>query len=323
MFAARSLLRRTVGSLPRAAITAAATVTAGSALVTAAYCEPYQPPNRTTAEWKKTLQDGRLMMGCASNTSSTLCAELIAAQGFDFVLIDAQHSAVDPEKLRCMIQAVHAGGSKAFVRVGGHLDRIGIQQSLDLGADGILVPCVNTAEDVALAVSCAKYPVHGPGSDGGTRSVYLNLRPQFPGGVVPLFKYVNEQANKESIVMVQIETNDALENVEQICAVPGLDVAFIGPGDLATSMGLVRELGMPACWGHPRFAAAKERIAAACKSSGVVAGIWNGTDTNGLKAAAAQGFRFMVVDADILAMSSGLSAGLAEKVKAREELGCA
>ena len=87
-------------------------------------------------------------------------------------------AAVDTEKLRCMIQAVHAGGSKAFVRVGGHMDRLGIQQSLDLGADGILVPCVNTAEDVALAVSCAKYPVDGPGSDGGTRSVYLNLRPQ-------------------------------------------------------------------------------------------------------------------------------------------------
>jgi len=295
---------------------------------TAASCAAYascqfQPSNRTNPEWKKKLKDGRLMMGCASNTSSTLCAELVASQGFDFVLIDHQHSAIDPEKLRCMIQAVHAGGSKAFVRVGGHMDRLGIQQSFDLGADGILVPCVNTAEDVKLAVSCAKYPVHGPGSDGGTRSAYLNLRPQFPGGVMPLLKYCNEQGNAETIVMVQIETNDALENVEAICAVPGLDCAFIGPGDLALSMGLVREKGMPACWSDPRFAAAKERVAAACKASGVTAGIWNGTSNDGLRAAVAQGFGLMVIDADILAMSSNLAKGLEEKDAIRKELGVA
>lgn len=93
-----------------------------------------------------------------------------------------------------------------------------------MGADGILVPCVNTAEDVKLAVSCAKYPVNGPGSAGGTRSIYFNLRPQFPGGFGGLFEYCTERANKETIVMVQIETADALANVEDICRVPGLDV---------------------------------------------------------------------------------------------------
>ena len=107
-----------------------------------------------------------------------------------------------------------------------HPDRTGVarRQSFDLGADGILVPCVNTAEDVRLAVSCAKYPVDGPGSEGGTRSIYFNLRPQFPGGFGGLFEYATERGNKETIVMVQIETADALANVEEICQVPGLDV---------------------------------------------------------------------------------------------------
>lgn len=285
----------------------------------AAQCEPFQPSNRSNPEWKAAMKAGKLMMGCASNTSSTLCAELIATQGYDFILIDHQHSAIDGEKLRCMIQAVHAGGSKAFVRVGGHMDRLGIQQSLDLGADGILVPCVETAEDVKLAVSCAKYPVDGPGSDGGTRSVYLNLRPQFPGGFNNLFDYAMHQGNRETIVMVQIETDSALKNVEDICAVPGLDVAFIGPGDLACSMGLVKEVGMPACWSDSRFLAAEARVASACQKNGVVAGYWN----SAIEEKVGKGFGLLVVDVDILAMSNSLAESIKEKKAIREKLGCA
>jgi len=300
-----------------AGLAAGVTYAAGATYTSQTHCQQWQPANRTTPAWKEAMKAGKLMLGCASNTSSTLSAELIAALGYDFVLIDVQHSAVDTEKLRCMIQAVHAGGSKAFVRVGGHQDRVGIQQSFDLGADGILVPCVNTAEDVKLAVSCAKYPVHGPGSDGGTRSVYLNLRPQLPGGFKNLFDYVTEQGNKETIVMVQIETADALKNVEAICAVEGLDVAFIGPGDLATSMGLVKEKGMPACWADPRFAAAEAKVAAACKANGVVAGYWNGDVPDKV----GKGFGLMVTDSDILALSLGLAASLEAKQKERAKLG--
>ena len=85
----------------------------------------------------------------------------------------------------------------------------------------------------------------------------------------------------------------------------------------------VREKGMPACWSDPRFAAAKERVAAACKASGVTAGIWNGTSNDGLRAAVAQGFGLMVIDADILAMSSNLAKGLEEKDAIRKEVGVA
>ena len=181
----------------------------------------------------------------------------------------------------------------------------------------ILVPCVNTAEDVKLAVAASKYPVGGPGSVGGTRSIFVNLRPQLPGGFGELFDYVQERANKETIVMVQIETADALANVDAICAVPGLDVAFIGPGDLACSMGLVQEVGMPGCWSHPKFNAAVSALAAACKKYGVVAGFWN-SDVPGK---AKQGFGLLVVDDDIAAMHGALHKSLAEKQKLRAEIG--
>jgi len=312
----RAMLRgmpRSRAILAASGATAAAVAGAGGPT---ALCQ-YMAPQRSNPEWKQQMKDGKLMMGCAINTSSSLVAELASSTGFDFIIIDHQHSAVNGETLRYLISAVQAGGAKAFVRVGGHLDRLGIQQSFDLGADGILVPCVNTAEDVKLAVSCAKYPVQGPGSEGGTRSIYFNLRPQLPGGFPSLFEYVNERANKETIVMVQIETDDALQNVEAICEVPGLDGAFIGPGDLATSMGLVKEVGMPGCWAHPKFDAAVKRVAAACKKTGVTAGFWNAD----VKGKGEMGFGFMVVETDIGALQSTLAASLKEKQEIRAKMG--
>ena len=230
----------------------------------------FKPSAATNAEWLASMKAGKITLGCAVNSSSNLVAELVATQGYDFVLLDAQHSAINPENLRSLIQAVHAGGSKTMIRVGSAYDRIGIQYAFDLGSDAILVPCSRTAEDVKHAVSCAKYPVNGPGSDGGSRSVYLNLRPQFPGGFGSLFDYVSTSGNASTIVAAQIETKDAYENIDEICAVPGLDIAFIGPGDLAVDMGLAKEVGMPACWGDPRFVEAETKIGAACKKASTI-----------------------------------------------------
>jgi len=270
---------------------------------------PYTPPQMTNPAWKQEMLDGKMKIGCAINTSSTLCAEMCAAIGYDFLLVDQQHSAIDPEKLRHIITAAHAGGSKTIVRVGGAYDRIGIQQALDLGSDGILIPCSRTAEDVKHAVSCSKYPVHGPGSEGGTRSVYVNLRPQLPGGFGALFDYVNKRGNEETIIAAQIETKDALENIDAICAVPGLDIAFIGPGDLCVDMGLAKEVGVPACFGHEKFLAAQTTVAESCKKHGVIAGFWNSEIEDRGK----QGYRFLVVDGDIHAMQAALTTSLAEK----------
>ena len=248
-------------------------------------------------------------MGCAVNTSSTLVAEMVASQGYDFVMVDAQHSAIDAENLRSIMQAVKAGGSRSIVRVGGHMDRTGMQQALDLGAAGVLIPCGREVADIQYAVSCCKYPTRGPGSAAGTRSIYVNLRSQFPGGFGNLFSSVLRHANEETLVACQIETREALENVEAIAAIDGLDMLFIGPGDLAADLGLMREHGAPACWQTEAFAAAQRRVAKACLDAGKVAGYWN-SDVAKL---GALGFRFFVVDGDITAMQAALSKSLREK----------
>ncbi|KAH8074028.1 HpcH/HpaI aldolase/citrate lyase [Aureococcus anophagefferens] len=182
------------------------------------YRPPFVAPQSTNAAWVQSMKEGKAMMGCAVNSSSSL--------------------------------ACHAGGAKAFVRVGGHNDRVGIQQACDLGADGARAARA-PRRPTPSSVSCCKYPMSGRGSVGGTRSVFVNLRPQLPGGFGKLFDYVHN-GNPTVVVAVQIETKDALENVEEICSVDGLDIAFIGPGDLAVDMGLGRECGVPACWGDPR-----------------------------------------------------------------------
>jgi len=279
---------------------------------------PTFPSSKSNPEWKDELRTGKMKLGCAINSSSTLVAELAGYQGYDFVLTDTQHSAVDPEKLRCILQATHAAGCKAFVRVQGHLDRNGIQQSFDLGADGVLVPCVRTADDVKLAVSCSKYPTHGPGSEGGTRSVFYNLRPQMPGGVGGLIPYVGtEMGNASTIVAVQIETKEAYENIESICDVPGLDIVFIGPGDLATSMLLVKEKGMPDCWADPRFGEAVGKIVTTAKNKGVIPGIWH----NDVKRFGEFGYRFFVHDSELNVMHATLNESLGQARELRKSLG--
>ena len=118
----------------------------------------YEATTAATQGWRKKLISGEATyLGCAVNTSSNLVAEMVASQGYDFVLVDAQHSGISVENLRSILQAVKAGGSRSIVRVGGHMDRIGIQQALDLGASGILIPCARTVEDIEVRFTCMSY----------------------------------------------------------------------------------------------------------------------------------------------------------------------
>jgi 4-hydroxy-2-oxoheptanedioate aldolase len=120
------------------------------------------------------------------------------------------------EKLSAMIAAVGSGGAKSLVRVAGYHDRGGIQQALDLGADGVLVPYINTADEARQAVSCARYPT------AGTRSVYFPQRSTNKAG---LLGYVGK-ANDNIIVALQVETASCVDNMAEIAAVPGVDVLF-------------------------------------------------------------------------------------------------
>ena len=110
------------------------------------------------AEFKKQLREGKPKMGLFLNAHSPTVAEQLAHSGYDWLLVDTQHGPMGYEKLSAMLSGISNGGAKSMVRVGGYDDRPGIQQALDMGADGVLVPYINTAEEARQAVSCTKYP---------------------------------------------------------------------------------------------------------------------------------------------------------------------
>src|SRR6185295_13257495 len=122
------------------------------------------------ADFKKQLRAGQPKMGLFLNSHSPTIAEQLAHSGYDWLLVDTQHGPMGFEKLSAMLSGISGGGAKSLVRVEGYHDRGGIQQALDLGADGVLVPYINTAAEARQAVSCAKYPT------AGTRSVYFPQR---------------------------------------------------------------------------------------------------------------------------------------------------
>src|SRR3954462_11978265 len=189
----------------------------------------------TGAEFKNEMRAGKPKMGLFVNSHSPTVAEQLAHSGYDWLLVDTQHGPMDHEKLSAMLCAISSGGAKSMVRVGGYQDRAGIQQALDLGADGVLVPYINTAQEAREAISCCRYPT------AGTRSVYFPQRSMNKAG---LLGYAGN-ANNNIIVALQVETADCIKNIAEIAAVPGVDILFLGQNDLCMSMGLYEKYKFP------------------------------------------------------------------------------
>ena len=216
------------------------------------------------AEFKDQLRSGVPKMGLFVNSHSTTVAEQLAHSGYDWLLVDTQHGPMSPETLSTMLCAISSGGAKSMVRVAGYHDRGGIQQALDLGADGVLIPYINTAEEARQAVSCARYPT------AGTRSVYFPQRATNKAG---LLGYVGN-ANKNVIVALQVETASCIENMEEIAAVPGVDMLFLGQNDLCMSMGLFEKYEFPHMYTSPELQAATDKLAKEAGKNNVILGVF-------------------------------------------------
>src|SRR5215813_10260834 len=195
------------------------------------------------AEFKKQLREGQPKMGLFLNAHSPTLAEQLAFSGYDWLLVDTQHGPMGYERLSAMLSGIANGGAKSMVRVGGYDDRPGIQQALDMGADGVLIPYINTAEEARQAVSCTKYPTVG------TRSVYFTQRSMNRDG---LLGYAGNW-NKEAIVALQVETASCIKNMAEIAAVPGVDILFLGQNDLCMSMGLYEKYKFPDMYTSPEL----------------------------------------------------------------------
>jgi 4-hydroxy-2-oxoheptanedioate aldolase len=216
------------------------------------------------AEFKKQLRGGQPKMGLFLNAHSPTLAEQLSFSGYDWLLVDTQHGPMSYERLSAMLSGIANGGAKSMVRVGGYDDRPGIQQALDMGADGVLVPYINTSEEARQAVSCTKYPTVG------TRSVYFPQRSMNRDG---LLGYAGN-FNNNGIIALQVETASCIENIAEIAAVPGVDILFLGHNDLCMSMGLYNKYEFPHMYTSPELGAATQKLVEHARKNNVILGLF-------------------------------------------------
>src|SRR3954454_17443819 len=240
------------------------------------------------AEFKKQLRGGEPKFGLFVNSHSPTVAEQLAHSGYDWLLVDSQHGPMGYETLSAMLAGIASGGAKSLVRVAGYQDRAGIQQSLDTGADGVLVPYINTADEARAAVSCCRYPT------AGTRSVYFPQRSMNKEG---LLGYAGA-ANDNVIVALQVETASCIRNIDEIAAVPGVDMLFLGQNDLCMSMGLYEQYKFPDMYTSPELDDATGKLVPAARKHNVILGVFL-FGTSRVGEFLGKGFRFFSVGNDL------------------------
>ena len=185
---------------------------------------------------KRLIKSGSPAYGVSIQFPSSELVEMIGELGFDWVMLDAEHGSITPDNIEPMIMAAEIRGITPIVRPEKN-DPAVINKYLDRGARGVQVPHVNTADEARAVVEACLYHPNGARGLGGGRMADF-------GWGVPTSEYV-KYANKEMLVCVQIEDVAAVENLDEILAVPGIDVFFIGPTDLAQSMGHPGDNGHP------------------------------------------------------------------------------
>jgi len=242
-----------------------------------------------TNQVKEKLKRGEPALGAWLSLPSVPSARIMARLGFDWLLVDMEHSAHNPVLMADMVATIADAGTGApMVRVPGNSVEW-FKWVLDAGAWGVVVPMVNTREEAQRAVAYAKYPPLGTRSIGGAFGPY-------GFGITDWPSYART-ANDEILVIVQIESAEALQNLDEILSVPGIDVAFIGPNDLHAQLGLT-----PSTDGvEPEFVEALERIKRAARKHSVALGIFSGRGEAAAERVR-QGFLMINVTTDISSM---------------------
>jgi 4-hydroxy-2-oxoheptanedioate aldolase len=207
--------------------------------------------------FKRALKAGKAQIGLWSSLSSNYSVEVVAGAGFDWLLLDTEHSPNDLESLLTQLQATAPYATHPVVRVPWN-DMVVIKRVLDIGAQSLLVPYVSTPEEAAAAVSYIRYP------PDGVRGVAGTTRASRFGRVRDYAK----RAHEEICLLVQLETQRALDNLEAICAVEGIDGVFIGPADLHASLGHTGEIANPKV--KPLIDAAIRRIRKCGRAPGIL-----------------------------------------------------
>ena len=202
------------------------------------------------------LEAGEPVIGAFLGLRSPDAGEMMSQAGFDFLLVDAEHSNVGPETTLEMLRAIDRGRAAPLVRL-SETSAANVQWALDGGAEGIMFPRIRTADEVRQAVALCRYPPDGIRGLGPGRA---------SGYGVNMLGYA-ASANREILVIIQVETLEAVENMEEVAAVPGVDLIFLGTGDLAQVMGFPGEMH------HPRILEIGRRVMEACANHAVHFGV--------------------------------------------------
>lgn len=242
----------------------------------------------------------RSIVGTFVGIAAPGAVEVMAWRGFEVVCIDSEHAALGPELIEQMIRAADAAGAEALVRVSGLSPEIG--RALDSGACGVVVPHVETAEQARACVTAVRYPPVGDRGAGPGRVTGYAQR---------IASYLGE-ANDNVALVVQVETALGVENAAEIAAVDGVDVVFVGPGDLAVSMGVAM--------GSPEHSAAVEHVLTTVRDAGKISGIFSLTGDD-VPRWAALGAKFYLLSSDLgfLGMFAGAELARVEKLLAETE----
>ncbi|MCW8132803.1 MAG: hypothetical protein KIS92_20825 [Planctomycetota bacterium] len=242
------------------------------------------------------LAQGELLRGPFQLFTDRAVTEILLDAGFDFVIVDAEHRAFNPETVEDLVRTAQGIGRAAMVRA-PMIARGPIQYILDSGADAILVPLVNSAEQAREAVALCRYPPQGTrGLNAGTRNASWGTSD--PGGYAA-------QTNRDLVVALQIETRDGLEAVDEIAAVEGVDMLYVGPFDLSHNLGLTGQLN------HLDVRAAIAKVFKA----GLARNKWLGVlapDAAFAQWCVGQGVRFLTFRSDIRFLKASVAAGIAE-----------
>jgi 4-hydroxy-2-oxoheptanedioate aldolase len=240
----------------------------------------------------KAVRGGQDSLGTFVGMASPVSAEVCAASGFDWVLLDLEHGAGGEEQVRDVVPAAGSYGVPTVVRVEA-AERIRIGRALDFGAAGIMLPRLDSAEDVNAALNHLRYP---PAGDRGVATYNRACRFGLDPGAL-------DRADRETLCVVQIESAAAVAAVDDIAAIDGVDVLFIGPRDLS------HDLGVPGDVTAPAYEEALDVVLAASRRHGKACGM---LVADGTTAAArlAQGWSFLAIGSDSTLLAATIRAEL-------------
>jgi 2-keto-3-deoxy-L-rhamnonate aldolase RhmA len=233
------------------------------------------------------------LFGTMVTLASAASAEVLAAAGFDWLFIDAEHGPLETRELAEILQAV-SHRTACIVRVPEGAE-VPIKRALDLGAHGIIVPQVNTREQAERVVRFARYAPEGARGVGLARAHGYGAR----------FSEYLRDANDQIAVIVQAEHATAVDNIEDIVSVPGVDAVLVGPYDLSASLGKMGQIDAPA------VVAAIRRVTDVCRAAGMPLGIF-GVTAAAVQPYVAQGYTLLVAGVDTLYLEQGAKALLTD-----------